>query len=162
MFEGLQPDAETHKTFLNVEPYTGMTLNIHNRIQVENEEIQNLNLIRSILQLNTVLYNKDSLDIKGEFKVLENLNYFSTFPFLWLDLTASVTNVSSKIPKQKDLQLISNLLQDQEQVDKLKTELVTPLLLLDVFSWVIIGVGIALTLLGVVIFFCSKQTYVII
>jgi len=120
MFEGLQPDAETHKTYLNVEPYTGMTLDIHNRIQ-----------------LNTVLYNKTMLGIKGEFEVLENLKYFSTFPFLWLDLTASVTS-------------------DQEQVDKLKTQLVTPLMLLDVFSWLIIGVGIALTLLGGVIFVCAK------
>ena len=34
MFSGLQPDEEKHKTYLDVEPNTGMTLRIHNRIQV--------------------------------------------------------------------------------------------------------------------------------
>jgi len=74
---------------------------------------------------------------KGEFDVLKNLNYFPTFPFLWLDLTASID-------------------MDEEQIDKLKKELVTPLLLLDVFSWVLIGVGIAMTALGSVLFICKK------
>ena len=30
---------------------------------------------------------------KGEFDVLKNLNYFPTFPFLWLDLTAAIDMV---------------------------------------------------------------------
>ena len=30
---------------------------------------------------------------KGELDVLKNLNYFPTFPFLWLDLTASIDMV---------------------------------------------------------------------
>ena len=34
MFSGLEPNEEKHKTYLNVEPNTGMTLRIHNRIQV--------------------------------------------------------------------------------------------------------------------------------
>jgi len=119
-FNGLEPDVEKHRTYLNVEPYTGMTVDIHNRIQ-----------------LNTVLYNWESLGITGDFDVLKKLNFFSTFPFLWLDLTASITNAP-------------------DQVDKLKSELVLPLLLLEVFAWVIIGIGIALTVLGVVIFFCKN------
>ena len=46
--------------------------------------------------------------------------------------------------------------QDEEQIDKLKKELVTPLLLLDVFSWLLIGLGIALTAVGSVLFICKK------
>jgi len=129
MFSGLEPNEEKHKTYLNVEPNTGMTLRIHNRIQ-----------------LNTVLYNLDTLaenmpsywnPTTQGIDVLEKLNYFSTFPFLWLDLTASIDK-------------------DQEQVDKLKNQLVTPLLLLDVFTWLCIGAGIAVTLIGGFLFMCKK------
>ena len=48
------------------------------------------------------------------------------------------------------------LCQDEEQIDKLKKELVTPLLLLDVFSWLLIGLGIALTAVGSILFICKK------
>ena len=109
MFSGLEPNEEKHKTYLNVEPNTGMTLRIHNRIQV--------NFILSFMkikkennfQLNTVLYNLDTLaeDMPSYWNqttqgidVLEKLNYFSTFPFLWLDLTASIDKV--KILKRTD------------------------------------------------------------
>ena len=33
-FNGLNPDPEKHRLFLNVEPHTGMTLKLHSRIQV--------------------------------------------------------------------------------------------------------------------------------
>ena len=38
MFDGLEPVVEDHRTFLDVEPHTGMTLKIHTRIQVRNFE----------------------------------------------------------------------------------------------------------------------------
>lgn len=123
MFDGLEPVVEDHRTFLDVEPHTGMTLKIHTRIQ-----------------LNTPLLNSDKLKEIGftnGFDLLENLNYFPTFPFLWLDLTAAID-------------------MDEEQIDKLKKELVTPLLLLDVFTWLLIGLGLALTALGSVLFICKK------
>ena len=33
-FTGLNPEAEKHRLYLNVEPHTGMTLKLHSRIQV--------------------------------------------------------------------------------------------------------------------------------
>jgi len=130
MFDGLEPVVEDHRTYLDVEPYTGMTLKIHTRIQL-NTPLYNL------AKLQEGGFGQGVLGGKGEFDVLKNLNYFPTFPFLWLDLTASID-------------------MDEEQIDKLKKELVTPLLLLNVFSWVLIGVGIALTALGSVQFICKK------
>ena len=61
-----------------------------------------------ILQLNTVLYNLETLaeelpsywnpDTQG-IDVLEKLNYFSTFPFLWLDMSVTTENVSISAQK---------------------------------------------------------------
>ena len=34
-FTGLKPEAEKHRLYLNVEPNTGMSLNLHSRIQVD-------------------------------------------------------------------------------------------------------------------------------
>ena len=32
--DGLHPDHEKHKTFLNIEPYSGVSFRVHKRIQV--------------------------------------------------------------------------------------------------------------------------------
>ena len=38
-FEGLNPNPDLHRMFLNVEPLTGMTLKLHSRIQVGTKDI---------------------------------------------------------------------------------------------------------------------------
>ena len=49
MFDGLEPVVEDHRTFLDVEPYTGMTLKIHTRIQVLSFGKENLNNVYSLI-----------------------------------------------------------------------------------------------------------------
>ena len=49
MFDGLEPVVEDHRTYFDVEPYTGMTLKIHTRIQVLSFEKENLNNAYSLI-----------------------------------------------------------------------------------------------------------------
>jgi len=115
-FTGLSPDPEAHRTFLKVEPNTGMTLSLHSRIQ-----------------LNIPLYSNEDLNAGFSFHkdltILENIKTIPAFPVLWLDEGADVD-------------------QDPEMVKKLKKELVTPLTALNVSKWVLIGVGIAMAVVG--------------
>ena len=48
-FAGLSPNIDEHRTYLDVEPYTGVTLRIHNRIQV-------WKLIKSVSNSNHFLF----------------------------------------------------------------------------------------------------------
>ena len=97
MFDGLEPVVENHRTFLDVEPHTGMTLKIHTRIQVRN--FGQKKIIMLYFQLNTPLLNSEKLleiGFKNGVDLLDNLNYFPTFPFLWLDLTAAIDMVNDE------------------------------------------------------------------
>jgi len=105
-FTGLQPEAEKHRLYLNVEPHTGMTLKLHSRIQ-----------------LNVPLINSASLT--NEIPFLANVPNIPNFPFVWIDLGADVES-------------------DPSLVEKLKSELVTPVRILEIGQWAAIGVGAAL------------------
>lgn len=105
-FNGLNPDPEKHRLFLNVEPHTGMTLKLHSRIQ-----------------LNVPLIN--SRHLKTALPFLENVTDIPNFPVLWIDLGADVES-------------------DPSLVEKLISELVTPVQILEIGQWAAIGVGAAL------------------
>jgi hypothetical protein len=88
-FDGLAPDSEAHRTFLRVEPNTGMTLSLHSRIQ-----------------LNTPVYN--SLDLKTEVPALENIKTLPAFPILWIDEGADIDSDPDMVKKLKK-QLVTPL-----------------------------------------------------
>jgi len=120
-FNGLNPDPEKHRLFLNVEPHTGMTLKLHSRIQ-----------------LNVPLMNSESLKwTEGMFKFEKNISFLENvmdipnFPVLWIDLGADVES-------------------DQSLVEKLISELVTPVQILEIGQWAAIGVGAALVVSALV------------
>ena len=89
-FSGLNPDPEKHRSYLNVEPISGMTLKLHSRFQV-------LVICRIILyyylspQLNVPLINSQHLAEALPF--LDNVQDIPHFPVLWIDVGADVESV---------------------------------------------------------------------
>jgi len=71
----------------------------------------------------------------GKIVFLQNIKHVPVFPVVWLDEGAEI---------------------DQENIDKIKSMVTTPLLLLEIAKWGMLGLGIALTLLGGGLFFCLK------
>merc|ERR1711973_709137 len=63
---------------------------------------------------------------------LKDIPAIPAFPVVWLDEGADI---------------------DQENIDKIKSMVTTPLKILDVTKWVLIGLGIAGFLLGALLFF---------
>jgi len=120
-FDGLSPDKEAHKTFLNVEPNTGTSLRLHSRVQ-----------------LNIPVYNYDDLPYAYDngttgpviLDMLKHITSVPAFPILWIDEGADIDS-------------------DPEMIKKLKKQLVTPLAALNIGKWVMIGLGVAITVLGV-------------
>lgn len=72
-FTGLSPNSEKHKNYLNVEPNTGMTVNLHQRIQ-----------------LNTPLPSQELLPGGKTMKMLETVKAITAFPVVWLDQGADI------------------------------------------------------------------------
>jgi len=88
-FDGLSPDPEAHRTFLKVEPNTGMTLSLHSRVQ-----------------LNIPLYSNEDLNskfatAKKNMTILENIKTIPAFPVLWLDEGADVDQDPEMVKKLK-------------------------------------------------------------
>lgn len=86
-FTGLSPDKEKHRLALNVEPYTGMTLKMHSRIQ-----------------LNVPLYNSGDLIMKGtthtdKLSILDKVRTIPHFPVLWIDLGADIESDPEMVDK---------------------------------------------------------------
>eukprot|EP00090_Calanus_glacialis_P004002 TRINITY_DN12983_c0_g1_i3.p1 TRINITY_DN12983_c0_g1~~TRINITY_DN12983_c0_g1_i3.p1 ORF type:complete len:556 (+),score=132.50 TRINITY_DN12983_c0_g1_i3:35-1702(+) len=90
-FEGLAPDAEAHRTFMNVEPNTGMTLRLHSRVQ-----------------LNTPVYNSQDLPMTSTITVLTNITTVPAFPILWIDEGADIDSDPEMVKKLKK-QLVTPL-----------------------------------------------------
>jgi len=89
------------------------------------------------IQINTPVV-QTSHEKSPEF--LKTIKPVAVFPMVWLDEGAEI---------------------DQENIDKIKSMVTTPLLLLDVAKWTMIGLGIGLIVLGGGLFaFCKPQTYV--
>jgi len=89
-FEGLQPDPEAHRTFLNVEPNTGMTLRLHSRIQ-----------------LNTPVYNNKDTGLgtgvlSTNLTILQNIATVPAFPILWIDEGADIDSDPEMVKKLKN------------------------------------------------------------
>jgi len=86
-FEGLVPDVGKHRTFLDVEPNTGMTLSLHSRIQ-----------------LNVPVYNAEDLAplvSNYEMKLLSNITTVPAFPVLWIDEGADINSDPEMVDKLK-------------------------------------------------------------
>jgi len=88
-FTGLHPDKEAHRTVMNIEPHTGMTLRLHSRIQ-----------------LNIPLYNNE--DLKNKIDVLTNIATVPAFPVLWIDEGADIDQDPEMVKKLKN-QLVTPL-----------------------------------------------------
>jgi len=88
-FTGLQPDKMAHRTVMNVEPHTGMTLSLHSRIQ-----------------LNIPLYNNNEL--MNKIAVLANIYTVPAFPVLWIDEGADIDQDPEMVKKLKK-QLVTPL-----------------------------------------------------
>jgi len=88
-FTGLEPDKMAHRTVMNVEPHTGMTLSLHSRIQ-----------------LNIPLYNNAELNDKMPF--LANITTVPAFPVLWIDEGADIDQDPEMVKKLKK-QLVTPL-----------------------------------------------------
>jgi len=88
-FDGLSPNQDAHRTFLNVEPNTGMSLRLHSRVQI-----------------NTPLANNTGLIVK--MPVLENIQALPAFPILWIDEGADIDSDPEMIKKLKK-QLVTPL-----------------------------------------------------
>jgi len=112
--DSLKPTAEKHALKLHVEPYTGMALKMHSRIQL------NVPLISS----ETLKTPNGNLNLGG-LSLVEGMPDIPNFPVVWIDLGADVES-------------------DPDLVDKLNSELVMPLNILNIGQWVAIGVGVAL------------------
>merc|ERR1711936_132584 len=91
-FTGLNPDPEKHRSYLNVEPITGMTLKLHTR-----------------LQLNVPLINSQHLAEALPF--LDNVQDIPNFPVLWIDFGLDVESDPILVEK-----LISGLVERPTQV----------------------------------------------
>ncbi|KAG8142605.1 hypothetical protein E2320_005814 [Naja naja] len=76
--EGLNPNEEEHKTFLDVEPITGFTLHFAKRLQI------NL-LVRP----------------NPKIAALKNIKHHFVFPILWLNETAIISNEKADIFRSK-------------------------------------------------------------
>jgi len=105
------PVDENDRTYLDIEPTTGMVLRVHKRIQV------NMPVIPTGVPT---------------IKFLENIKKIPAFPVVWLDEGAEV---------------------DQENIDKIKSMVTTPLLIIDVGKFTLLGLGGISLLLGVSMFF---------
>jgi len=88
-FTGLSPNKEAHRTVMNVEPHTGMTLSLHSRIQ-----------------LNIPVYNNAGL--LDQVKILENIKPVPAFPVLWIDEGADIDQDPEMVKKLKK-QLVTPL-----------------------------------------------------
>jgi len=128
-FDGLAPDSEAHRTFLRVEPNTGMTLSLHSRIQL-NTPVYSFEDLQSNLPSSPPLVAMPAL---------ENIKTVPAFPILWIDEGADIDS-------------------DPDMVKKLKKQLVTPLAALNIGQWVAIGLGAALIVVGGAMTFkaCAK------
>ena len=93
------------------------------------------------------LINNRNLDGK-ELWFLENVPDIPNFPVLWIDLGADVESVR----RQKCLAKMqtSQNVQDQSLVEKLISELVTPVRILEIGQWAAIGVGAGLVVAALV------------
>merc|ERR1719391_423587 len=110
---GLLPDPSLHTTYINVEPYSGVALDAHKRLQINVPLMPN--------QYISVLKN-----------VKEVL-----FPVLWVDEGATV---------------------EGENMKKLKKQLVTPFLAVDIAVGFMIGVGAVLIIsITVYLLLCVKS-----
>jgi len=110
---GLNPVYEDHRTVLEIEPLTGMTLSVHKRIQV-NQPLPPL---------------PEGFD---QIEFLVGRDNIPAFPIFWLDEGADI---------------------DQENIDKVKSMVTTPLILLDAAKYGMIALGGALFLGAAVVFF---------
>jgi len=72
---------------------------------------------------------------RPEIVFLESINEFPAFPILWLDEGADI---------------------DQENIDKVKKKVTTPLLLVDVARYTLIALGVAGVGLAILLFCCCK------
>merc|ERR1712059_1307 len=77
-FTGLAPDAEKHKLFLNVEPYTGQTLRMHSKIQL------------NVPLLNSADLAIPKYGITFDIPTLNSVPSIPAFPVLWIDLGADI------------------------------------------------------------------------
>jgi len=131
-FTGLNPDPEKHRLYLNVEPRTGMTLKLHSRIQL------NVPLINA----ETLKWHESSFNkFEDTIPFLANVPDIPNFPVVWIDLGADVES-------------------DPDLVDKLISELVRPVLILEIGQYVAIGVGAALVVAALffaVNFYCLSS-----
>ena len=93
-FEGLNPNADQHRMFLNVEPLTGMTIKLHSRIQVGKKDPP-LNLSQLNVPLINNTWSDDSWD-GTNVPFLAGLPYIQNFPFVWIDLGADIESVGSQ------------------------------------------------------------------
>ncbi|XP_061570733.1 platelet glycoprotein 4 [Cololabis saira] len=83
---GLNPNEEQHKTFLDVEPTTGFTLNFAKRIQVN------------------MMYGPSKV-----ITVLKKVKDYTTFPLVWMNETASVDDETAEMFRTELLSSIEML-----------------------------------------------------
>merc|ERR1712020_17164 len=102
-----EADPELHETRIDIQPHTGMAIQLHKR-----------------LQFNIPVMNYPNFDAMS--KINDTL-----MPLLWVDEGADI---------------------DQENIDKLKKMLVTPMKILEAAKWTLVAVGILLAALGAFMF----------
>ncbi|XP_034293763.1 platelet glycoprotein 4-like isoform X3 [Pantherophis guttatus] len=76
--DGLKPDEEEHKTFLDVEPTTGFTLHYAKRLQINMLVRQN-----------------------SKITVLQNIKHHFIFPVLWMNETAIISDEKAELFRSK-------------------------------------------------------------
>ncbi|UJR36346.1 hypothetical protein I4U23_029073 [Adineta vaga] len=99
--DGLSPDGSKHRSFVDIEPLTGIVMNGSRRLQI------NINVV-----------NDSTISAVSRVKPL-------VFPMLWVDEHAEI---------------------DQPSADKFHQKVTTPIMLVNVIKYVLLGVGIALVI----------------
>lgn len=98
--EGLKPDAKLHKTFVDIEPRTGIVIRAARRAQI-NIELTPHHSVAPFKTLQTVISN-----INSNYNNYHSHDSFNDYnglilPILWLEETASVDEANANLLKSK-------------------------------------------------------------
>lgn len=98
--DGLKPDAKLHKTFVDIEPHTGIVIRAARRAQINIELVphQSVAPFRTLQAvISTINSNYNNYYSHDSFNDYNGL----ILPILWLEETATVDEANAKLLKDK-------------------------------------------------------------
>ena len=175
--DGVEPDPEKHITFLNIEPTTGkhqgnsrganspsigMSLQAHKRIQVS-VPVAHSDYFKDLIGLEDPANRVGFLCVHSHGIVSQTFCLQTIWPVVWVDEGADATQenldmVKSMLVRTSRQPSIIHIKPRSPYIKTIITVQVTPFILVDVFTGVLIGIGGILLILSAALhFFCKPS-----